>query len=398
MGRCRGTGYQLLPSLMNPATEPPAFPRKNYLCVQALRAVAASLVVVHHSITIWLQAVMRRPGAPQWSNGAAGVDIFFVISGFVMAVSLPGLAGKPNRAGVFLWRRFTRIVPLYWAALTLAILEIKLSPAPALNLALTPWRIAASYLFIPARNGSGRMFPILAVGWTLNYEAFFYLLFAAALALRISPLAFLAPCLTALAMAGMIRTAAWPDFTSLASPVVFEFLFGVILARLAVRRRLPGKACAMLLLSGGFAALVFMPELPWCPGVLAWGLPAAAMVAGAVGIEDEWGGLLPKWLLEAGDASYALYLSHTFLLPAVVTAIMALHFTGASALAAVIVLGLGISFPVSVLVHRCVEKPLMNLFKKARAGGGKFEVLPRRGCHPLEAIEPPLAPAAIVEI
>ena len=116
---------------MDCAQSKPKTPAKNYHCVQALRAVAAGMVVLHHSITAWLDWVVRRPGAHQWGNGAAGVDIFFAISGFVMAISLPGLAGKSNKAGVFLWRRFTRIVPLYWGATTLKLVLLKLRIEPA---------------------------------------------------------------------------------------------------------------------------------------------------------------------------------------------------------------------------------------------------------------------------
>jgi exopolysaccharide production protein ExoZ len=266
-------------------------------------------------------------------------------------------------------------VPLYWAALTVSIAQIALQPPAALGALLTPWRIAASYLFIPAKNGNGEMYPLLTVGWTLNYEAFFYLLFAAALALDVSPLAFLAPILTALALVGTVRPDTWPDFTSLASPQVIEFLYGVVLAHLATRRKLPGKALGALLLGGGFLALLLMPEPPAPWGFLEWGLPAAAMVAGAVALEDALGRRLPKWLLEAGDASYALYLSHIFLLPAMVYIVGRLRVTGAPALAAAAVLGLAITFPAAILVHRLVEKPLMNLFKRRRQAGETFEGL-----------------------
>ena len=375
--------------------------RRNYLCVQALRAVAAALVVVHHSISMWLLWVMHHVGKPQWTNGAAGVDIFFVISGFVMTIALPGLAGKTNRAGVFLWRRFTRIVPLYWVALTVRLAQLKLRPTTALNSVLTPWRILASYLFIPARNGAGEMFPVVVVGWTLNYEVFFYLLFAGALARNISPLAFLTPCLMALALLGMERTAAWPDFTALASPMVIEFLFGVVLAHLAMRRKLPGAAWGALLLIGGFLALLLMPEGRGFFGFAFWGLPAAAVVTGAVALEDSLGGRVPKWLLAAGDASYALYLSHTFILPYMVNVIVRTHLTGAPSLVAAIVLGLAISFPAAVLVHRYVEKPLINLFKKRPgkleiAGLASLRSLQRNS--KLEREESPIAPVTVGEI
>jgi len=338
--------------------------RKNYYGVQALRALAAALVVVHHSISMSLMWVVRRPGAPYWTNGAAGVDIFFVISGFVMAISVPGLAGKRNKAGVFLWRRFTRIVPLYWAALTVRLAQLLL--APAQDPTLTPWRVVASYLFIPAKNGKGEVFPIVVAGWTLNYEVFFYLLFAAALAFDISPLAFLAPCLTALALAGMARTPAWPDFTALASTLVLEFLFGVVLAHFATRRKLPGAAMGWLLLAGGLVALLLVPEAHAPLGFLAWGAPAAAIVTGAVALEDQLGSRVPRWLLAAGEASYALYLSHTFILPYVINGIRGVHMTGAPALATAIVLGLAVTFPAALLIHRHIELPLMHFFKKRR--------------------------------
>jgi len=356
---------------MGQTTEAPAAPRKNYLCVQALRAVAAGLVVVHHAITLWLNWITKTPQARHWTNAAAGVDIFFVISGFVMTVSLPGLAGKRNKAGVFLWRRFTRIVPLYWAALTLTLGETLVNRAAALDTLLTPWRVAASYLFIPARNGHGELYPLVTVGWTLNYEVFFYLLFAGALALNVSPVAFLTPLLTAIALLGMVRPATWPDFTSLASPQVIEFLFGMLLAHAAMRGKLPKTVWAGVLLVAGFVSLMLMPEVPSAWGYLAWGLAATAVVAGAVGLEGALGSRLPAWLLAAGDASYALYLTHNFLLPHVGNLLTKLHMTGYPALAAAIVLSLAISFPVAALVHRFVEKPLMNLFKKK--GEGKIK-------------------------
>jgi peptidoglycan/LPS O-acetylase OafA/YrhL len=350
---------------MQPGSSHPSKPGKNYYCVQALRAVAASLVVAHHSITTWIDWVLHHPGAPQWGNGAAGVDIFFTISGFVMALSLPGLAGKTNRAGTFLWRRITRIVPLYWGATTLKLLLLKFRPSGGIGApVLTPWRIAASYLFIPARNWRGEMFPIIDAGWTLNYEMFFYLLFAAALALNISPLAFLTPCLTAIALLGMARPASWPDATSFASPLVLEFLYGVILAHFAMRRKLPGTAIATILLIGGFITLMVMPQTSAEWRFIPWGIPAAAIVTGAVALEGRLGRHIPAWLLEAGDASYALYLAHVLILPILGSVMGHFHLKGYAGLAVIIVLGLGVSLPAAVLIHRFIEKPLMKLFKK----------------------------------
>ncbi len=353
---------------MNTAIEKSESSRKNYHCVQAMRAVAAALVVLHHSIMMWLSWIVHRPEGSHWMNGASGVDIFFTISGFVMAISLPGLAGKKNKAGLFLWRRFTRVVPLYWGVTTLKVLILKLWPAAALNAVGTPWRIVASYLFIPTVNGKGELYPVVEVGWTLNYEVFFYLLFAVAVALELPPLAFLTPCLTGLVLLGLFRTPTWPAFTMLASSLVLEFLYGVILAHFATRRKLPGNRWGMVLLAGGFLVLMLVPEPTFGSRFLLWGLPAAAMVVAAVALEEKWGERVPKWLLLAGDASYSLYLTHTFVMPILGHVMRSMHITGKPALAVAIILGIGVSFPVAMLVHLYVEKPLMNIFKKRREG------------------------------
>ncbi|HEX4086532.1 MAG TPA: hypothetical protein VHY22_16585, partial [Chthoniobacteraceae bacterium] len=217
---------------------------------------------------------------------------------------------------------------------------------------------------------------------TLNYEVFFYLLFAAALALNVSPLAFLTPCLTAIALIGAVRGGSWPDFTSLASPIVIEFLLGAILAHFVMRRAIPGRGWSAVLLIGGFLLLLIVPEHSSLPGVLCWGLPAAAIVTGAVGLEDVLAGRLPQWLLAAGDASYALYLSHTFLVPYIIHGVACLKMTGASAYAASIFLSLAISLPIAALVHQYVETPIIKGFKRLES-------------RPAREVKPPVALAPI---
>jgi len=92
---------------MGQTTEAPAAPRKNYLCVQALRAVAAGLVVVHHAITLWLNWITKTPAGTALDQCGGGGGHFLCHQRVRDDVSLPGLAGKRNKAGVFLWRRFT---------------------------------------------------------------------------------------------------------------------------------------------------------------------------------------------------------------------------------------------------------------------------------------------------
>jgi exopolysaccharide production protein ExoZ len=124
--------------------------------IQILRAAAALGVLLDHAGR-WLDV------APIVDIGAAGVDLFFVISGFIMVYTSERLFGQTGAPQRFLARRIIRIVPLYWTLTAFAALVL---------FGFGP-NTLGSYLFIPTHRG-----PILTVGWTLNYEMMFYSLFA----------------------------------------------------------------------------------------------------------------------------------------------------------------------------------------------------------------------------
>ena len=151
--------------------------------LQVLRAVAALGVVFHH-LPIFLEGKLGLTGVvPPLLLGAAGVDLFFVISGFIMVYSSEPLFGRPHAPRVFLLRRLSRIVPLYWAATSFLLGYLLLVGVAFVRVNL-PWDvILTSYAFIPFPRRDGLMMPVLNVGWTLNYEMFFYLVFAAAILL-----------------------------------------------------------------------------------------------------------------------------------------------------------------------------------------------------------------------
>ncbi len=140
--------------------------------VQVLRAVAALLVVIVH-----LEALTKIAGLPQGVtiSGNSGVDLFFVISGLIMVVTT---AERPQSSYRFLRNRITRIVPLYWL-ITLSVAVIALI-APALLQSTTASlpQIVKSLAFIPYHRPDGVMQPVVFVGWTLNYEMMFYIIFA----------------------------------------------------------------------------------------------------------------------------------------------------------------------------------------------------------------------------
>jgi len=296
-----------------------------YPLVQALRAAAALAVAYHH---IFFAAHGRPDRTAAWD---AGVDVFFVISGFVIATSSARLLPDPHRARIFLARRLARIVPLYWAATTLFLAILAASPDAIRGAIGGPAYLAASYLFFPATRPDGLVQPAFGLGWTLNYEMAFYLLFALALLVRL-PRPALAVCavlglLVLLRQTGLLHTTPllfWSD------PIVLEFASGMALARISTRLALPAALRAAL--AAAVLALTQAHFNPDAPRVLSQGLPALALVAAATLGPSPLPRRAAFWLDLLGDASYALYLVHPFIMRAGQIAWLHAHRAGGPAL------------------------------------------------------------------
>jgi exopolysaccharide production protein ExoZ len=139
--------------------------------VQALRAVAAlSIAILHvlHEATGLDSGGMiaRWHAALPW---AAGVDLFFVISGFVMVYASDELFGRLDAPRLFIVRRLIRIVPLYWAATTLFLLVALTARSSVSEGIGSVTNVIMSYAFLPTRRPDGSIQPIYSLGWTLNY-------------------------------------------------------------------------------------------------------------------------------------------------------------------------------------------------------------------------------------
>jgi exopolysaccharide production protein ExoZ len=263
---------------------------KVLLSIQYLRAAAALAVVLFHAqhgIII----------------GQAGVDVFFVISGFVMWT----VTAKPIGPGEFLMHRLVRIVPLYWIATVLMAVHQQASFADTIR----------SLLFWPYRNATGDVWPVLVQGWTLNFEMFFYMVFAASLLIpRKFRLISLTAVLGVLAAAGLIYGQRPAIFWTWANPLHLEFLAGAWISEAWLRGGVLSRrtGVAMLLVSlAGFAISAF-GTTPEVGRFIEWGLPAVLLVAAAVSIESSRGvpAIGPLKLL--GDASYSIYLFFPFVL------------------------------------------------------------------------------------
>jgi exopolysaccharide production protein ExoZ len=311
--------------------------------LQILRFVAALMVVYVHAAQIAFVATGSSGLIPQELAimGRSGVDIFFVLSGVVITRTAQGL-----NASQFAWRRVRRIMPIYLVCCIPAFLIA--------GKAGFGWREAlATLLLWPATDVMTE--PLIPVAWTLCFEMVFYV----SVALVLIDRRWLYVLLSLYGLAFFLRPLG-PVFQFLGNPLVIEFLLGVAIARAPMWR--PG----MLGVPMGFFALALAGPLHIAPTggtldflagqeglqrVLVYGLPAALIVYGAMQVKARVG----VWTY-LGDASYTLYIVHTFMVSALLTLWMAFplqsDFVVAATMAASVIL--------AWRVYESVEKPLLH--------------------------------------
>jgi exopolysaccharide production protein ExoZ len=270
------------------------------LSIQYLRAFAALMVVAFHA---------TRQTAFKFEIGASGVDVFFIISGFILWTIAS--ERQPTPFG-FLIRRIQRVAPLYWL-LTLAVTAAcAVWPGIFFDAKPTVSHVLLSLAFISHMNPDGGPFPVITDGWTLNYEAIFYVIFTAVLfAPRRWRLALMTAALIALPVYGyFIRQDA---YIMGANMHFLQFAAGVWLAEARLRGILPERRTGIVLAGLGAALFVLLQALSvevyfWRP--IIWGTPALLLVAGLVSVEADGGLPQVRWLHGLGDASYSIYLCH----------------------------------------------------------------------------------------
>ena len=289
--------------------------------IEGLRFVAAFLVVLYHAFgSIGPATADIAPGLSGESflhffrAGEIGVDIFFVISGYVITASV--LRQKRFVPRAFLLDRFWRIYPVLWAALLFKIALDLLATALGLGASdldgVGGWELFGQFLLAPRPMGLLIILPT----WTLTFEIIFYAIFAAGFLLH----GLRGAAAGVLAWYAMALVYAYGPFASDAqisavlSPLVVEFLLGMGVAWLSARGRLPAPGRVLAVGGALFVAVLLLPEwaLDVAPRELVAGVPSALVVYGFVGLNPP----CPRWLMLGGRASYVLYLTHIMVLGA----------------------------------------------------------------------------------
>ena len=344
---------------------------KNIFSIQALRGLAAAMVAMVHAQGL-VGAYQPKHGiGPAWINamdpqlcGQAGVDIFFVISGFVMALVTFRAHRQAGAPWAFLKKRIVRIFPAYWLwtlvmAGLLAFFPVLFQdrvfslPELGLSLALLP------YIPLPHNNS-----PVLPVGWTLSYEMYFYGLVA--VGLWLPRLLFL----IGLGCFFVVTTlmVPWPQPSAvsvlISSPLLWEFYAGLLLGDFYARGgRLPLWLCGLCVAAAVAYVVLLLGALEGWNRFMYWGLPALLLVTGVVFGEQASQWQVPRWMVALGDSSYSFYLSHLLVMPAIGKV---LAVTGLMRLVppdVLILLMLGGSVLAGWLLYLTTEMPMLRLLR-----------------------------------
>ncbi len=291
--------------------------RRKLQSLQAIRAFAALIVVAYHMQILATSTLHVDTFGGLFSGGKRGVDVFFVLSGFIIYHVHARDFNKPDRLGRYCYNRAVRVLPALWIVTLLSIPLVFMGSGQAGAAgALSPWNLAASFLLLPQAVPA-----LVAVSWTLKFEAFFYVVFALAIInYRLGAAVFVAwQLLTLLALFTVDVTASfYAGFYF--RPILLEFGVGIACAMFVQRCRTPGHApdqrllVAALLLGVavfGVACYYDPADMPGAtPRSLVFCAGAALILTSLVLLEDAGRFKASRLVLALGGASYAIYLVH----------------------------------------------------------------------------------------
>jgi peptidoglycan/LPS O-acetylase OafA/YrhL len=325
-----------------------------------LRVIAALGVVYFHTTSV---AGLKL----DWDVGSRGVDVFFVISGFIIAYIG---TSKPEQ---FFMRRLIRIVPFYWAATLFVFALVVVAPRMFHSTTSSVPHLVSSLLFIPQESANGEMHPTLVLGWSLNFEMFFYVIFAIALAIsrRWSPLicvgwivAFVVAIPTVASGSDVMNFYARPIVLEFCAGIAVFYLFNWCSARKASLAKIPGLRWLLLAIFVGGLVLLNVLEQYYrddLPRYLVAGIPSFFIVASALLLERLYGlATRNRAIYLLGEASYIIYLVHPYIIFTVLrVAVPDAAAASAPVLFALIVGLLGLVSVIAIAIHVLFEKPVM---------------------------------------
>lgn len=321
--------------------------------LQILRAVAATSVVYFHIGAL-----------PVF--GSFGVDIFFIISGFVMSMVI----ANGQSASTFAISRLTRVIPLYWLFTTCLLVLASLKPELLNSTTADITNYLKSIFFIPYFKENGSLSPMLAVGWTLNYEMFFYVCIWLSIVTRRKiyiPLTLVLLTVPYIVFGKNSSSNVLRDFFG--NSIIFELALGMLSYEIYKRNALRGLGRIPLLLISllSYAFMVFAEVHSFeVERVYLFGIPSVALVLSVTALENVTfikHSTLANAFANIGHSSYATYLSHFFVVEGMRKIVFPkLHLANPYTPSGVLLI-VGLSLAVGHVIHRLCDKPMNKYLK-----------------------------------
>ena len=289
---------------------------QNFGSIQILRAVAALFIFIYH-VCDRLAYEYGYFDHNVFVIGPIGVDIFFVVSGFIICHATE----RSQAIGPYFVKRITRVLPLYYVLTTGILLIAFIAPQLLGSTDANLLDYVRSLAFIPYERAVGDVKPLLFLGWTLNYEMFFYVLFAVALAWGRRRVLVISLMISGLYALGRIIKTDSVIFNFYTDPFIIDFVYGCIIyaayQHFGDRFKVLGRywpLAAALVIGQNF---VHVP----LPREISAGVPAALLLATLLTVQ------LPRWkpvqfLEDLGDASYSFYLIHPYVMQLVLKVVI----------------------------------------------------------------------------
>jgi exopolysaccharide production protein ExoZ len=349
--------------------------RKNLYSIQAFRGIAALLVVLYHFTDRSKEYLNKVFCFNIFSFGGSGVDFFFVLSGFIIFYVHKQDLARREKFKEFIIKRFIRIYPIYFV-ITLAILPIYLFGFGK-SYKTDIFVILKSFLLLPQDRG---IFPIVNVGWTLSYEALFYVLFSLAILLKPNLIKFI----LWIWIFGIFTVTIVNCFSNYLIDSTFvnflfntrnlEFLLGCWVANFVLLNPLK-KANAItiigcfLFVCFGLIYSQFNPSLldrshDILISVIGFGLSSALIILGSSASDIKSAKTnVSKIFRELGDASYSIYLTHYSVFTALILISAKIKIFDLVGYPLTVLVILTLTILIGIATYRFVEKPMLNLFR-----------------------------------
>ena len=312
--------------------------------IQVLRFFAAFSVMMVH--------------LPIFEFGIWGVDIFFVISGFIM------MYVTENNEKFFLLKRIFRIVPLYWI-LTLGVFVLAIFiPEVLNNTTANTAHLIKSLFFIPFdKNGTGH-FPILFLGWTLNFEVIFYFLFSLSLVFfKENRMIACSIFIIIFLVFNKVFSEKNFIFETYANDIFIEFIFGMVL--FMIWKRYKNKISTNL--TNHFMCLtillvsIFILNYYNFSRSISYGLPSLILAIYFLFFLNHL--KFPKILVSLGDASYCIYLLHPYIIQFFYKILEINEYDIIIELVFTLIISI-IVFIISLLIYKFIEFPINGSLRK----------------------------------